>query len=65
MKVATSMKSDLSTDLAAVLARGYLRLTEKRHASGVSSARFPAEKPLDLSRRQSVHVSTESPERRP
>lgn len=65
MKVATSVKSDLSTEFAGLLARGYIRLTEKRHASAISEAGFRTEEPLDLSAKQSVHGSTESPERRP
>ena len=36
------------TDLAALLARGYLRLTEKRHRSATSQANPERDKHLDL-----------------
>ena len=59
------MKSDLSTDLAVLLARGFLRLTETRRVSPDSGADSEVENPLDLSREQSGHVVTETHERRP
>ena len=45
--------------VAAVLARGYLRLTQKPH----NCAEFSAEKALDLSPQESVHVTDQSPRR--
>jgi hypothetical protein len=42
-------------ELAAILARGFLRLTEKRRVAAVSSARDP-QVSLDVSGRESPHV---------
>ena len=47
------------TDFAAVLAQGYLRLTQKSRKRAESSP----EKALDLSGEQSVHVTDQSPRR--
>ena len=44
------------TDLAAILARGYLRLTGKRQMCATSGADFRRENPLDVPRRESPHV---------
>ena len=44
------------TDLAAVLARGYLRLTEKRQMCATSGTNSGREKPLDVPHRESPHV---------
>ena len=44
------------TDLAAVLARGYLRLTEKRQTCATSATDSERENPLDVPRRESPHV---------
>ncbi len=41
------------TDLAAILARGYLRLTEKRQMRATSGTDSEREKPLDVPHRES------------
>ncbi len=64
MKSVITAKSDLSTELAGLLARAYVRLTETRRVSPESGADSGAENLLDLSADLSVHVVTESLERR-
>ena len=59
------MKLDVSAEIAGLLARGFLRLTQRCGVSPDSGADSKVENPLDLSPEQSGHVSTESPERRP
>jgi hypothetical protein len=51
-----AVDTDTSRDLAAILARGFLRLTDIARSSAVSSARDP-QSSLDVSRRESPHVS--------
>jgi len=61
MKSATGRNTDVFTNVAAVLARGYLRLTEKRHVLASSGSNFETEKPVDVPRRESPDVVTENP----
>jgi hypothetical protein len=51
-------------DVATILARAYLRLTEKRPNSEVFQHREP-QKSLDVGRRESPHVGGEDPHGRP
>ena len=50
--------------LAALLARGYLRLTQTVQNSAVSGAR-KGQKPLDVSAPESGDVDDQTPDRRP
>ena len=59
------MKLDVSAEIAGLLARGFLRLTENRCVSPDSGADSEVENPLDLSRQPSGHVDHEPPEGRP
>jgi len=52
----SSVQSAAFTDLAAILALGFLRLTRKRHALASSGVESAEEKRLDVGRRESPHV---------
>ncbi len=65
MTSASTARSGSLGDLAAVLAQGYVRLTETRRVSGVSGTDSEAEKQLDLSRQPSGHVDYQPAEGRP
>ena len=60
----TGPSDPLLTELAALLAHGYLRLTRKAETASLSEAEQP-QKPLDFSEEQSVHGVQESQHRRP
>ena len=57
--VSMTAPSEPVAELAVLLARGYLRLTQKRLDSEISDAENP-HKPLDVSPPESAHVVGES-----
>ena len=65
MKSVITARSNLSTELAALLARGFLRLTENRRVPAISGADSGAEIRVDLFAQESAHVQDPPPKRRP